>query len=203
MELAREGEPVDDELKLASRTCEAFVDNVETQMLLSGENDRLNAIVNIHPGAGGTEAQDWAEMLMRMYLRWAERNGFKTRMLDYQDGEEAGIKSTTFNVIGDYAYGYAGFRDRRPSTRANFAVRCRQAPSHIVRFGCRLSGNRRQDRSHDRREGPADRYVSLLRKGRPARQHDGFRGADHAPSDEYRRRSARTNVRSTRTRKSA
>jgi len=73
---------------------------------LSGENDRLNAIVNIHPGAGGTEAQDWAEMLMRMYLRWAEQNGFKTKMLDYQDGEEAGIKSVTFNVIGEYAFGY-------------------------------------------------------------------------------------------------
>jgi peptide chain release factor 2 len=85
---------------------ENFVERTETKVLLSGENDRLNAIVNIHPGAGGTEAQDWAEMLMRMYLRWAEQNGFKTKMLDYQDGEEAGIKSTTFNVIGDYAYGY-------------------------------------------------------------------------------------------------
>jgi peptide chain release factor 2 len=85
---------------------ETFVDRVETKVLLSGENDRLNAIVNIHPGAGGTEAQDWAEMLMRMYLRWAEQNGFKTKMLDYQDGDEAGIKSATFNVIGEYAYGY-------------------------------------------------------------------------------------------------
>jgi peptide chain release factor 2 len=66
----------------------------------------LNAIVNIHPGAGGVEAQDWAEMLMRMYMRWAEQNGFKTKILDYQDGEEAGLKSTTFNVIGEYAYGY-------------------------------------------------------------------------------------------------
>ena len=85
---------------------ETFVDRVESKVLLSGENDRLNAIVNIHPGAGGTEAQDWAEMLMRMYLRWAEQNGFKTKMLDYQDGEEAGIKSVTFNVIGEYAFGY-------------------------------------------------------------------------------------------------
>ena len=85
---------------------ETFVDRVETKVLLSAENDGLNAIVNIHPGAGGTEAQDWAEMLMRMYLRWAEQNGFKTQMLDYQDGEEAGIKSVTFNVIGEYAYGY-------------------------------------------------------------------------------------------------
>jgi peptide chain release factor 2 len=106
VELAREGEPVLDELAAHLKDTETFVDRVETKVLLSGDNDRLNAIVNIHPGAGGTEAQDWAEMLMRMYLRWAEQNGFKTQMLDYQDGEEAGIKSVTFNVIGEYAYGY-------------------------------------------------------------------------------------------------
>jgi len=106
MELAREGEPVLDEFASHLKDAEAFIDSLETKVLLSGENDRLNAIVNIHPGAGGTEAQDWAEMLMRMYLRWAEQNGFKTQMLDYQDGEEAGIKSVTFTVIGEYAYGY-------------------------------------------------------------------------------------------------
>jgi peptide chain release factor 2 len=106
VELAREGEPVIDELSSHLAQTEIFVDRVETKVLLSSENDQLNAIVNIHPGAGGTEAQDWAEMLMRMYLRWAEQNGFKTSMLDYQEGEEAGIKSVTFNVIGEYAYGY-------------------------------------------------------------------------------------------------
>ena len=106
VELAREGEPVLDELAAHLKDTETFVDRVETKVLLSGDNDRLNAIVNIHPGAGGTEAQDWAEMLMRMYLRWAEQNGFKTQMLDYQDGEEAGVKSVTFNVMGEYAYGY-------------------------------------------------------------------------------------------------
>jgi len=97
---------VADELASHLKETETFVDRIETKVLLSGENDRLNAIVNIHPGAGGTEAQDWAEMLMRMYFRWAEQNGFKTQMLDYQDGEEAGIKSVTFNVIGEYAFGY-------------------------------------------------------------------------------------------------
>ena len=106
IELAREGEAVVDELQSHVTEAEAFLNRVETKVLLSGENDRLNAIVNIHPGAGGTEAQDWAEMLMRMYLRWAEQNGFKTTTLDYQEGEEAGIKSVTFNVIGEYAYGY-------------------------------------------------------------------------------------------------
>jgi peptide chain release factor 2 len=106
MELAREGEPVLDDFASQLNDTQNFIDGLETKVLLSGENDRNNAIVNIHPGAGGTEAQDWAEMLMRMYLRWAEQNGFKTQMLDYQDGEEAGIKSVTFNVIGEHAYGY-------------------------------------------------------------------------------------------------
>jgi len=77
----------------------------EVAALLSGERDLSNAIVSIHPGAGGTEAQDWAEMLMRMYLRWAEKRGYKTEILDYQNGEEAGVKSVTFMVTGDYAYG--------------------------------------------------------------------------------------------------
>ena len=76
------------------------------QALLSGEYDRNNAILSIHPGAGGTEAQDWAEMLYRMYCRWAERRGFKVKVLDYLDGEEAGIKSVTILIEGNYAYGY-------------------------------------------------------------------------------------------------
>jgi peptide chain release factor 2 len=74
-------------------------------MLLAGENDQRNAICTIHPGAGGTESQDWAEMLLRMYLKWAEQRGFKTEVLDYQPGEEAGLKSVTFTVTGEYAYG--------------------------------------------------------------------------------------------------
>ena len=105
VDLAREGEPVEAELKSTLADARAFVEKVETQLLLSGENDRLNAIVNIHPGAGGTESQDWAEMLMRMYLRWAEQSGYKTRILEVQAGEEAGIKSTTFTINGDYAFG--------------------------------------------------------------------------------------------------
>lgn len=73
--------------------------------MLSGENDRAEAILNINAGAGGTEAQDWASMLMRMYLRYCESQGLKTQIVDYQAGEEAGIKSATFTVAGDYAYG--------------------------------------------------------------------------------------------------
>jgi peptide chain release factor 2 len=73
--------------------------------MLGGEHDRTNAIVTIHPGAGGTESQDWAEMLMRMYLKWAERRGFKREVVDYQPGDEAGIKSATFLLNGEYAFG--------------------------------------------------------------------------------------------------
>jgi peptide chain release factor 2 len=81
------------------------LDRMETASLLSGENDRLNAIVTLHPGAGGTESQDWAEMLLRMYRRWCERRGFKFALLDFQAGEEAGLKSATFTAAGEYAYG--------------------------------------------------------------------------------------------------
>ena len=87
------------------RSLSAYLEKLETQMLLSGENDARSAIVTIHPGAGGTESQDWAEMLLRMYLRWAERNHFETVITDRLEGEGAGIKSVTFEVNGENAYG--------------------------------------------------------------------------------------------------
>jgi peptide chain release factor 2 len=104
-DLAKEGESVDAELEREIKSLGEFVEQLESRTMLSEETDPLNAIITVHPGAGGTESQDWAEMLMRMYLRWAERHGFKTEMNDYQDGEEAGIKSATFTVIGEFAYG--------------------------------------------------------------------------------------------------
>jgi len=79
---------------------------IELAQILGGPDDRRNAIVTLHPGAGGTEAQDWAEMLLRMYLRWADRKGYRKEILEYQPGEEAGLKSATFTVEGDYVYGY-------------------------------------------------------------------------------------------------
>jgi len=88
------------------KSLERDIKRAELQRLLSGEHDANNAIVTIHSGAGGTEAQDWAEMLLRMYLRWCERQGFQVRMLDLMPGEEAGIKSATFLVKGQFAYGY-------------------------------------------------------------------------------------------------
>jgi peptide chain release factor 2 len=92
----------------AAKVAEVSQGMAETELaqILGGADDRRNAIVTLHPGAGGTEAQDWAEILLRMYLRWADRRGYRKEILEYQPGEEAGLKSVTFTVEGDYAYGY-------------------------------------------------------------------------------------------------
>ena len=87
-------------------TLQSSTNALEVQMMLTGEHDSNNAIVSIHPGAGGTESQDWADMLYRMYLRWSERRGFKVEVLDYQSGDEAGIKDVSFIIKGENAYGY-------------------------------------------------------------------------------------------------
>jgi peptide chain release factor 2 len=102
---AKQGEDVSADLAPALERFEADVQSAEIRTMLSGELDRKNAIVTIHPGAGGTESQDWAEMLMRMYLRWTERRGFGRDVIDLQPGDEAGIKSATILVTGDFAYG--------------------------------------------------------------------------------------------------
>jgi peptide chain release factor 2 len=104
-ELGREGEDVVPEITKEIETLRKLADHLETEMLLSGENDHRSAIVTIHPGAGGTESQDWAEMLLRMYLRWAERNSFKAEVTDRLEGEGAGIKSATVEIEGDGVYG--------------------------------------------------------------------------------------------------
>jgi len=104
-ELSREGENVLADIEREIRSLASHLEQIETQMLLSGANDARSAIVTIHPGAGGTESQDWAEMLLRMYLRWAERNNFETVITDRLEGEGAGIKSVTFEVNGENAYG--------------------------------------------------------------------------------------------------
>jgi len=105
VEWSKAGEAVDAEFVQALDALDQEVQAAETKKMLSGPHDRRNAIVTIHPGAGGTESQDWAEMLLRMYLRWTERRGFRRELIDYQPGEEAGLKSVTFTVAGDYAYG--------------------------------------------------------------------------------------------------
>ena len=92
----------------AAKVAEVTQGMAETELaqILGGADDRRNAIVTLHPGAGGTEAQDWAEILLRMYLRWSDRHGYRREILEYQPGEEAGLKSVTFSIEGDYAYGY-------------------------------------------------------------------------------------------------
>jgi peptide chain release factor 2 len=104
-EFAESDEASVNELRELLSRLDHEISEVETETLLAGENDLRNAICTVHPGAGGTESQDWAEMLLRMYLKWAERRGFKTEIIDYQAAEEAGIKSVTFKVEGEYAYG--------------------------------------------------------------------------------------------------
>ncbi len=108
LQLAEESEDAElvRELEAALKQFEQSVGQLRIELLLSGEHDISNALVAIHPGAGGTESQDWAQMLMRMYIRWAERRGYKVAALDLQAGEGAGIKSATLSITGPYAYGY-------------------------------------------------------------------------------------------------
>jgi len=96
-----------EEIRAELERLNAAVREDELKMMLSSEQDPMNAILSIHAGAGGTEAQDWAEMLLRMYLRWAERKGFEANIIDYLPGDEAGVKSVTWTLRGEYAYGYA------------------------------------------------------------------------------------------------
>jgi peptide chain release factor 2 len=105
VEWAEAGESVDAEFVQGLEALDQEVQAGEIKKMLGGPHDAKNAIITIHPGAGGTESQDWAEMLLRMYMRWMERRGFKRELIDYQPGEEAGLKSATLTVAGDYAYG--------------------------------------------------------------------------------------------------
>jgi len=105
-ELLEEDESIEKELRTELEEAERLLEELELQTLFTDEYDSYNAVVTVHAGAGGVDAQDWAEMLLRMYTRWAERNNFDLEMVDTSFGEEAGIKSATFIVKGDFAYGY-------------------------------------------------------------------------------------------------
>ena len=157
-ELAREGENVSAELRKEIDSLKGVVETLETRTLLSGPNDERNAIVTIHPGAGGTESQDWAEMLLRMYLRWAERRGFKRDIVDLQPGEDAGIKGATMTVTGEHAFGLL-------SAEAGVHHDGPPGPEHPARSP-----------AHDSRRRPRGRLG--VRRGR-ARQLYGWHAADH------------------------
>ncbi len=116
------------ELIKSTNILQKNMDKLELQTLLSGKYDKNNAIITIHPGAGGTESQDWAEMLYRMYTRWANKNLYQLKELDYLEGEEAGIKSVTFEVVGENAYGY---------------LKCEKGIHRLVRISPFDSGGRR------------------------------------------------------------
>ena len=102
----REGEATEAEMEQEFDTAQQAVEQLEFKRMLSDEEDQLSAIVEINPGAGGTESQDWAEMLMRMYIMWGEKHGFSVRQVSYQPGEGAGIKSASLEIDGQFAYGY-------------------------------------------------------------------------------------------------
>ncbi len=186
-EWAAAGEDVAADLERGLDELQTEVEAAETKKMLGGEHDRANAIVTIHPGAGGTESQDWAEMLLKMYLKWTERRGFRREVIDYQPGDEAGIKSVTVLVSGEYAFGLLSRRSRRAPPGAHLAVRSGGAAAHVVRLGLRLAGAARGRRRRDRRQGPAHRHLPVERRRRPARQRDRFGRAHHAPADRHRR----------------
>ena len=114
----------------------------ELEALLSGEADRFDSYLEVHAGAGGTESQDWAEMLLRMYTRWAEKHGFKIEYLEETQGEEAGIKSATIQISGPQRLWLAEDRGGRAPAGADIAVRFQRAPAHLVFVGGDLSGGR-------------------------------------------------------------
>ena len=105
-EFHKEGEAKEEEVDNSYIITLKLIEDLEFKNMLSGEEDRLSAVLTINSGAGGTESQDWASMLLRMYLRWAERHKFKVTEIDYLDGDGAGIKSATYEIEGNYAYGY-------------------------------------------------------------------------------------------------
>ena len=156
--------------------------------MLSGEADGNDAYLEIHAGAGGTESQDWAEMLLRMYTRWAERRGYKVEILEIHDGEEAGIKSATLQIKGQNAYGWLKTEVGRAPAGPHLALRQQRPPAHLLRQRLGLSGGRRHDQHRHQRTRCAHRHLPLVGRRRPARQHHQFGGAHHPHPDRHRRR---------------
>ena len=175
-----------------------YLEKLETKMLLSGENDARSAIVTIHPGAGGTESQDWAEMLLRMYLRWAERNRFETvdhrspgrRRRGHQVGDVRSQRRERLRL--------AAKRSRRAPPGAHFALRRQRAPPYVVRLRVRLSADRRRDQDRHQARRSARRHLPRVGRRRPARQPHRFGDPHDAPVRPASSCSARTSAASTR-----
>ncbi len=189
-ELAREekDESLEPEIDEAHRpSWPATFDELELRALFQGEYDERDAVVEVHSGAGGTDSQDWAEMLARMYQRWAERKGFKVEMEEAQAGQEAGISSATFKVQGRHAYGWLQGEGGVHRLIRISPVRQPGPPPHGVRLGHRRARPRRgRRRRRDRREGPAHRHLPVVGRRWPARQRDRLGGAHHPPAHRHR-----------------
>ena len=169
---------------------------LEEQRLFSGRYDAGDALVTVNAGAGGTDAQDWAEMVLRMLMRWAERRGFKVELLEASAGEEAGIKSATFRASGENAYGLLGAERGVHRLGAPVAVRLGPSPPDELRGRRGGAGGQGHRRDRDRRGRPAGRHLPGLGRGRAARQQDRLGGSYHPPADGRSWCSARTSARS-------
>jgi peptide chain release factor 2 len=160
----------------------------EVESLLSGEADANDCYLEIHAGAGGTEAQDWAEMLLRMYVRWAEAHGYKVEWLEESAGEGAGLKSATVKVSGSTPTGWLKTESGVHRPRAHLAVRFERRRHTSFASAWVYPGDRRQDRGRDQRQGSAHRHLPRIGRRRAARQQDRQRDRlTHMPSG-YRRR---------------
>ena len=154
------------EAETALKALKKEVARRELEALLSGEADRFDSYLEVHAGAGGTESQDWAEMLLRMYTRWAEKHGFKVEYLEETQGEEAGIKSATIQISGPQRLWLAEDRRRRAPAGADLAVRFQRAPAHLVLLRRGLSGGRRQHQ--DRHQGESTCAPTPCARAAPA-----------------------------------
>ena len=196
VELAEEDPEMEAELEETLASIEQRLAALEEERLFTGAYDAGDALVTVNAGAGGTDAQDWAEMVLRMLMRWAERRGFKVELLEASPGEEAGIKSATFRAEGENAYGlYSAEKGVHRLVRLSpFDSANRRQTSFA---GVEVApGGRGGGRGRDRRRRPPDRHLPRVRRRRPARQQDRLRGPHHAQADAASSSSARTSARS-------
>ena len=180
VELAGEDEEFLKEAEIAYRRLLKSLDRMEIMSFLSGKFDRNNLYFSVHAGAGGTESCDWANMLLRMYRRYFERRGWKDEVIDLQPGEEAGVKSATLHVTGDFAYGYM-----KGEKGVHRLVRISPFDSNARRHTSFVSVDVFPELD-DRRNSAAHRHLPLQRRGRPARQYDRLCDPHHPPADRNR-----------------
>ena len=151
----------------------------EIESLLSGEADMRDAFLEVNAGAGGTEAQDWAEMLARMYTRWAEARGYKVQMLEQSEGEQAGLKSATYQISGPNAYGWLKTEGGVHRLGPHLPLRQQRAAADLLRQRLRLSGDRRHDPDRHQPGRPESRHIPGVRRRRSAHQQDRVRDPHH------------------------